>query len=184
MNFSENWYTSSHWHKNNTGKVSWTSEAWFRRYERVLNRHTHRQTANASLLSHSHRQKLFVGDKKSQKVKRGPTDWPTNRQSWGYSREARDYKNECRFRCLLSRCSFKCRVCGRKHCCRLSLHQLPCESCCSYLPSAYNIKAMIKCPLFDCRSRGPMRWRSDRTSLLYRALKRCMSSGRFLMQIE
>ena len=38
MNFSENWYTSSHRHKNNTGKVSWTSEVWFTRYEKVLNR--------------------------------------------------------------------------------------------------------------------------------------------------
>ena len=42
MNFSENWYTSSHWHKNNTGKVSWTSEVWFKRYEKVLNRQTNR----------------------------------------------------------------------------------------------------------------------------------------------
>ena len=40
MNFSENWYTSSYWHKNNTGKVSWTSEVWFKRYEKVLNRQT------------------------------------------------------------------------------------------------------------------------------------------------
>ena len=40
MNFSENWYTSSHWHKNNTGKVSWTSEVWIKRYEKVLHTDT------------------------------------------------------------------------------------------------------------------------------------------------
>ena len=32
MNFSKNWYTSSHWHKKD----------WFKRYEKVL--HRHRQT--------------------------------------------------------------------------------------------------------------------------------------------
>ena len=64
MNFSENWYTSSHWHKNNTGKVSWTSEVWLKKYEKVLNaRQTNRQTTRSGP-PHSHRRKLFVGDKK------------------------------------------------------------------------------------------------------------------------
>ena len=67
MNFSENWYTSSHWHKNNTGKVSWTSEVWFQRYEKVLNddnddNDDNRQTTRSGP-PHSHRRKLFVGDK-------------------------------------------------------------------------------------------------------------------------
>ena len=66
MNFSENWYTSSHWHKSDTGKVSWTSEAWFQRYEKVLNRQT--TTDYVSLLLYSHRRNLFVGDKKTNKV--------------------------------------------------------------------------------------------------------------------
>ena len=35
MNFAKNWNSSSYWHKNNTGKVSWTSGVWFKRY--VLN---------------------------------------------------------------------------------------------------------------------------------------------------
>ena len=63
MNFSENWYTSSYWHKNNTGKVSWTSEAWFRKYQRVLNEQTNEQTTHQVHLI-VHRRKLFVGDKK------------------------------------------------------------------------------------------------------------------------
>ena len=66
MNFSENWYTSSHWHKNNTGKVSWTSEVWFQRYEKVLNtQHTTHNTQQTTRSGppHSHRRKLFVGDK-------------------------------------------------------------------------------------------------------------------------
>ena len=41
MNFAENWYTSSYWHKNNTGNVS---EVWFKRYEKVLNDNDDRQT--------------------------------------------------------------------------------------------------------------------------------------------
>ena len=58
MNFSENWYTSSHWHKNNTGKVSWTSEVWFTRYEKVLNPQTNEQT-NKQTTYHVH---LIVTD--------------------------------------------------------------------------------------------------------------------------
>ena len=65
MNFLKNWYTSSHWHKNNTGKVSWTSEVWFQRYEKVLNDDDDdKRTDYTNRLLHSHRRKLFVGDKK------------------------------------------------------------------------------------------------------------------------
>ena len=74
MNFSENWYTSSHWHKNNTGKVSWTSEVWFKRYEKVL--HRHRQTTRSGP-PHSHRRKLFVGDKNCRDWKQKHSEkWP------------------------------------------------------------------------------------------------------------
>ena len=52
MNISENWYTSYHWHKNNTGKVSLTTGVWFKRYE-VLS------------LLHSQPTKLFIRGKKS-----------------------------------------------------------------------------------------------------------------------
>ena len=41
MNFFENWYTSYHWHKSNTGKVSWTTEVWFKRYEVLSLLHSH-----------------------------------------------------------------------------------------------------------------------------------------------
>ena len=65
MNFFENWYTSSHWHNNNTGKVSWTSEVWIKRYEKVLDRQTDTQTDRLAQTGYLivHRRKLFVGDK-------------------------------------------------------------------------------------------------------------------------
>ena len=107
MNFSENWYTSSHWHKNNTGKVSWTSEVWFKRYERVLNERT---TDNASLLSHSHRRKLFVGDKKYRQRmtdrkgarkanKRHKRDtWTNRRKVWGVGKANRAGRRKAKSR--------------------------------------------------------------------------------------
>ena len=64
MNFFENWYTSSHCHNNNTGKVSWTSEVWIKRYEKVLDRHTD----YTNRLFHSHRRKLFLEDKNKEIV--------------------------------------------------------------------------------------------------------------------
>ena len=70
MNFFENWYTRSYWPINNTSKVSYNSEVWFQKYEKVLNERTNkRQTDYVSLLLHSHRRKLFVGDKKRYRPK-------------------------------------------------------------------------------------------------------------------
>ena len=67
MNFFENWYTSSHWHNNNTGKVSWTSEVWIKRYEKVLDRQTDTQTTRSGP-SYSPTDLIAVGQKH-------PTKW-------------------------------------------------------------------------------------------------------------
>ena len=67
MNFFENWCTSSYWPINNTSKVSSNSEVWFQRYEKVLNKQQTNKQTTRSLLSHSHRRKLFVRDKKGER---------------------------------------------------------------------------------------------------------------------
>ena len=74
MNFSENWYTSSHWHKNNTGKVSWTTGDRFKRYE-VLSPLLHSHLRNCSLGAKKVFYPFCMTEKQMDGQGNGPKNW-------------------------------------------------------------------------------------------------------------